>query len=56
MKRGRKRNSPRRKANQLSFDFTANVPIEIHTPRFDIPSLRKEFMWERKHEIQLMRG
>jgi hypothetical protein len=56
MRRGRKRNSPRRKTNQLSFDFTANVPIEIHTPRFDIPNLRKEYNFERKQEIHLMRG
>jgi hypothetical protein len=56
MKRGRKRNSSQRKTNQLSFDFTANVPIEIHTPRFDIPSLRKDYSWQRKQEIQLVRG
>ncbi|MBT8378411.1 MAG: hypothetical protein KJN64_04210 [Ignavibacteria bacterium] len=55
MKRGRKRNSTRRKANQLSFDFTANVPIEIHTPRFDIPNIRKDYSLQRKQEIQLAR-
>jgi hypothetical protein len=56
MKRTRKRNSSRRKTNQLSFDFTENVPIEIHTPRFDIPSLSKDYSWARKQEIQLMKG
>jgi hypothetical protein len=56
MKRERKRNSPRRKANQLSFDFTENVPIEIHTPRFDIPNLRKEYSAESKRDIQFIKG
>jgi hypothetical protein len=56
MKRARKRNSSRRNVNQLSFDFTANVPIVIHTPKFDIPSIRKDYSWQRKQEIQLVRG
>lgn len=66
MIRGQKKNSVQRptrrsvssgrKANQLSLDFSANVPIEIHIPKFDISNLKKELIWERKPSIELARN
>jgi hypothetical protein len=64
MKRGQKKNSvqrtirrnptPGRKANQLTLDFSSNIPIEIHIPKFEIPNFRINLMPERKQEIQLI--
>lgn len=58
MKRGKRRNSVKRNPNQLSLDFTANVPIEIHIPKYEVIEQRKEFnfSWERKTAIELVRS
>jgi hypothetical protein len=56
MKKRRKRNFTRRKSNQLSFDFTLNIPIEIHTPKSEITRLNKEFDWERRPIIELVKS
>jgi hypothetical protein len=56
MKKGRQRNSTPKKANQLSFDFNSNIPIEIHTPKYDISNLRKELVWERRPIIELVKS
>ena len=52
----RKRNSAHKKANQLSFDFTASIPIEIHTPKFEIANFKKELIWERRPAIELVKN
>jgi hypothetical protein len=54
MKRVQKKNPVRKRANQLSLDFSSNVPIEIHIPKFEIPNFRISIMPERKQEIQLI--
>jgi hypothetical protein len=56
MSKRRKRNSTGKKTNQLSFDFEINIPIEIHTPKSDISSLRKELAWERRPIIEIVKG
>ncbi|MFI5237493.1 MAG: hypothetical protein ACHQLA_06125 [Ignavibacteriales bacterium] len=56
MNRERKRNSTHKKANQLSFDFTSAIPIEIHTPKFEIASIKKEMIWEKKLSIELVKN
>jgi len=56
MKREKKKSPARRNKNQLSLDFTANVPIEIHIPRQEIKNPPNDFTWERKTAIQLMRS
>ncbi|MCW8810621.1 MAG: hypothetical protein OQJ93_10740 [Ignavibacteriaceae bacterium] len=56
MKKRRKRNSTKIKSDQLSFDFNINTPIEIHTPKSDISSLRKELAWERRPIIEIVRS
>jgi len=56
MKKRRKRNSVVTKSNQLSFDFNINIPIEIHTPKSDISSLRKELAWERRPIIEIVKN
>jgi hypothetical protein len=56
MKKRRKRNSIETKSNQLSFDFTMNIPIEIHTPKSDITDLRKELAWECRPIIEIVKS
>ncbi len=56
MKRPRKKNSRKKNINQLAFDFTQNVPIEIHTPRQISVNYKKEFTWDKKTMIELVRG
>lgn len=56
MKKTKKRNSTESKTNQLSFDFNVNVPIEIHTPKSDISSLRKELAWEQRPIIEIVKS
>jgi len=56
MKKRRKRNQPASKADQLSFDFNVNTPIEIHTPKSDISILRKELAWESRPIIELIKS
>lgn len=56
MKKRRKRNQPVSKSNQLSFDFGANTPIEIHTPKSDISDLRKELAWEQRPIIEIVKS
>jgi len=56
MKKKRKRNLTTTKSNQLSFDFNLNNPIEIHTPKFDIPDLRKELAWEHRPIIEIVKS
>ena len=54
MKRPRKKNSRKKNINQLAFDFTQNVPIEIHIPRQISVNYKKEFTWNKKTMIELI--
>lgn len=54
MKRPRKKNSRKININQLAFDFTQNVPIEIHIPRQISVNYKKEFTWNKKTMIELV--
>ena len=56
MKKRRKRNPATIKSNQLSFDFSTNDPIEIHTPKSDISNLRKELAWEHRPIIEILKS
>jgi hypothetical protein len=56
MKKRRPRNHSLKKTNQLSFDFSANDPIEIHTPKSDISDLRKELAWEHRPIIEIVKS
>jgi hypothetical protein len=56
MKKRRKRNPVQKQINQLSFDFSLNIPIEIHTPKSDITSLRKELAWAQRPIIELVKS
>jgi hypothetical protein len=56
MKKTRKRNLTPTKANQLSFDFSTNMPIEIHRPKSDISDLRKELAWEQRPIIEIVKS
>jgi len=56
MKKRRKRNSIPLKSDQLSFDFNINLPIEIHRPKSDISSLRKELAWEHRPIIEIVKS
>jgi len=56
MKKRRKKNPSVTKPNQLSFDFSTNDPIEIHTPKFDISDLRKELAWEHRPIIEIVKS
>jgi hypothetical protein len=56
MKKRRKINSTPLKTNQLSFDFSTNIPIEIHTPKSDISDLRKELAWEHRPIIEIVKS
>ena len=58
MKRGKKKNSVKKNPNQLTLDFTSNVPIEIHSPRQDVAEQKREFnfSWHRKTAIELVRN
>jgi hypothetical protein len=56
MKKRRKRHLSEIKSNQLSFDFNINTPIEIHTPKSDISSLRKELAWDRRPAIEIVKS
>jgi hypothetical protein len=56
MKKRRKTNSALIKSNQLSFDFTNNIPIEIHTPKSNISDLRKELAWEHRPIIEIVKS
>jgi len=56
MKRTKKRNLTPTKSNQLSFDFSTNMPIEIHTPKSDISDLRKELAWEQRPIIEIVKS
>ncbi|MCG6913409.1 hypothetical protein LJE86_05785 [bacterium BMS3Abin03] len=42
--------------NQLAFDFTKNVPIEIHIPRNIAVNFNKEIFRSKKSSIELVRG
>ncbi len=54
MKRPRKKNSRKININQLAFDFTQNVPIEIHIPRQISVNYKKEFTWNKKTMMELV--
>ena len=54
MKRPRKKNSRKKNINQLAFDFTQNVPIEIHIPRQISVNYKKEFTWNKKTMIEFV--
>jgi len=56
MKKKRKRSPVTIEPNQLSFDFSTNAPIEIHTPKSDISALRKELAWERRPVIEIVKS
>jgi len=56
MKKRRRRNHSLKKTNQLSFDFSTNDPIEIHTPKSDISELRKELAWEHRPIIEIVKS
>jgi predicted metal-dependent TIM-barrel fold hydrolase len=56
MKKRRKRNPIEIKPNQLSFDFSMNIPIEIHTPKSNISDLRKELAWEHRPIIEIVKS
>jgi hypothetical protein len=56
MKKRKKRNSTPTKSNQLSFDFSMNIPIEIHTPKSNISDLRKELAWEQRPIIEIVKS
>ena len=56
MKKRRKRNSIPLKSDQLSFDFSTNMPIEIHRPKSDISDLRKELAWEHRPIIEIVKS
>ena len=54
MNRPRKKNSRKKNINQLTFDFTQNVPIEIHIPRQISVNYKKEFTWNKKMMIEFV--
>ncbi|MFB3057544.1 MAG: hypothetical protein ACE1ZQ_10335 [Ignavibacteriaceae bacterium] len=54
MNRPRKKISRKKNINQLAFDFTQNVPIEIHIPRQISVNYNKEFTWDKKMMIELV--
>ena len=56
MKKRRKKNPIETRPNQLSFDFSMNIPIEIHKPKFDISDLRKELAWEQRPIIEIVKS
>lgn len=56
MKKRKKRNPATTKSDQLSFDFSANTPIEIHTPKSDISDLRKELAWGQRPIIEIVKS
>ena len=56
MKRGQKRKVTKKNSSQLSFDFTANTPIEIHRPRFGYNQMKKELTWDKKTAIEFVSG
>lgn len=58
IKRGRKKYSVKRNPNQLTLDFTSNVPIEIHIPKNNLEEAKKDFnfSWQRKTAIELVRN
>jgi hypothetical protein len=56
MKRERKQNQKYKRLNQLSFDFTSGIPIEIHTPKFEITNLKRDLFWERRPAIELVKN
>ncbi|GBD88831.1 hypothetical protein BMS3Abin03_02773 [bacterium BMS3Abin03] len=56
MKRERKKRSLKRDLNQLSFDFTQNISIEIHIPKSSSVNYKKEINWGRKTAIELVRN
>jgi hypothetical protein len=56
MKRTQKKRIYRKHPNQLSFDFSSAIPIEIHTPRLEHNIAKKELIWDRKTAIGLVRG
>ena len=56
MNRTRTKNKKKKNTNQLTFDFNQNVPIEIHIPKQITVNYKKEFMWNKKTAIELIRS
>ena len=56
MNRGQKRRTIKKHKNQLSLDFTSNVPIELHQPRFTTNKIKSDINWEKKTVIQFVAG
>jgi len=56
MTKGQRRNRVRKNRNQLTLDFTANVPIEIHIPRQISVNYKKEFIVSKKTMIELVKA
>ena len=56
MKKKRKRDSASEKSNQLSFDFSMNIPFEIHKPKSDVSNIRKELFPDRRLIIEIVKS
>lgn len=56
MKRENRKTTSKKNLNQLAFDFTKNIPIEIHTPRNINVNFDKEIFRAKKSAIELVRG
>ncbi|MEJ2494355.1 MAG: hypothetical protein P8Y79_08510 [Ignavibacteriaceae bacterium] len=55
-KRENRKSTLKKNLNQLAFDFTKNVPIEIHIPRNIAVNFNKEIFRSKKSSIELVRG
>jgi len=56
IKRENRKTTLKKNLNQLAFDFTKNIPIEIHIPR-NIPiNFNKEIFRNKKTAIELVRS
>jgi len=56
MKKENKKSISKKNLNQLAFDFTRNIPIEIHRPRNISVNYDKEIFRNKKTVIELVRG
>jgi len=55
-KRENRKSTLKKNLNQLAFDFTKNVPIEIHIPKNITVNFNKEIFRSKKSSIELVRG
>ena len=56
MKKRKKRILNQIKSDQLSLDFNLNIPIEIHKPKSDIFTMKKDLAWERRPVIEIVKS